>query len=139
MELAKSCDYAIRGLLLVARQPDPFQPMLLHDIAGRVRAPEAFMSKIFQNLRASRVVRSHRGRERGYSLARPAGEISLYDIIVAMRGPAALRTLALGPGGAGGVEGRLHQAWRDIEEQVVTALKGQTLFGLLQNAAPASD
>jgi len=138
VELAKSCYYAIRGLLLLARQPAPFPPMLLRDIAGGVKAPEAFMSKIFQNLRASRIVRSHRGRERGYSLARPSGEISLYDIIVAMRGSAALRSLALGPGVAGGVEVQLQEAWSDIEEQVVTALKGRTLHGLLQNASPTS-
>lgn len=134
MELAKSCDYAIRGLLYLAERPNPFQPVLLRDIASSASAPEAFMSKVFQSLRASNVVRSHRGRERGYSLARPPDEISLYDVIVAMKGPAALNSIHHPPGGGDGRDA-FRRAWKRIEEQFAVALRSSTLETMLQSAA----
>jgi Rrf2 family protein len=134
LELAKSCDYAIRGLLYLAERTNPFQPVLLRDIAERANAPEAFMSKVFQSLRASNVVRSHRGRERGYALARSPEEISLYDIIVAMKGPAALQSRRpAGPRRYG--EDVFQRAWTQIEEQLVVALKNNTLQTMLLGGA----
>ena len=131
MELAKSCDYAIRGLLYLAKRPDPFEPVLLRDIATRADAPEAFMSKVFQSLRASNVVRSHRGRQRGYSLARSPDEISLYDIIVAMKGPASLSSMHLS-GAPGGHDDAFGRTWTQIEEQLADALKSNTLESMLR-------
>lgn len=133
VELAKSCDYAIRGLLCLAERPDPFEPVLLRDIAEQARAPEPFMSKVFQSLRASHVVRSHRGRDRGYSLARPPQDISLYDVILAMQGPAALQSIAPSVSGRGG-ENAFLRAWEQIEQQVVDALKRNTLQTMLQTS-----
>ena len=105
---------------------DPFEPVLLRDIAERAHVPEAFLSKLFQSLRASALVKSHRGKERGYSLARPADEISLYDVILATEGPATLRSI---PSHAllAGSEEAFQKAWNQIEEQVVQALKRTTL------------
>lgn len=134
MELAKSCDYAVRGLLYLAQQPDPFKPVLLRDVARESRAPEAFMSKVFQGLRACHIVRSHRGRARGYSLARPAAEISLFDVILAMQGQAALSSIAP-PATAEHAEQAFQQAWQRIEQQIVESLKRNTLETLLRSSA----
>ena len=133
MDLAKSCDYAVRGLLLLAQQDDPFEPVLLRDIAARSDAPEAYLSKVFQSLRASNLVRSHRGRKRGYSLARPAKRISLYDVIFALEGPAALRSV---PRGADldASEDPLRWVWSQIEDQFVRTVKGTTLRSILDQA-----
>jgi len=137
MELAKGCDYAIRGLLYLAQRPDPFEPVLLREIAQQAKAPEAFMSKVFQGLRASRIVRSHRGRARGYSLARPPDEISLYDVIVAMQGHAALLSVHPSPD-AKDVERAFQEAWKRIEQQIVDSLKGNTLQSMLHSVAEGS-
>jgi len=130
VELAKSCDYAIRGLLYLAERDDPFTPVLLRDIARRSNAPEAFLSKLFQNLRASNLVRSHRGRTRGYSLARPAKDISLYDIIVATEGPGIVRSMRTRPASAKAEEA-FRRAWAQIEDQMVSTLKNTTLQAIL--------
>jgi Rrf2 family protein len=130
MELAKSCDYAIRGLLHLAQRPNPLEPVLLREIAASANAPEAFLSKVFQSLRASGLVRSHRGRRRGYALARAPQEISLYDIVLAMEGPAALRSLhgeAMAPGG----HSAFQSVWDQIEDQVAQTMKSTTLLTLL--------
>ncbi|MFW6162536.1 MAG: RrF2 family transcriptional regulator [Planctomycetota bacterium] len=133
MELAKSCDYALKGLLYLAQRQDPFEPVLLRDIASGAEAPEAYLSKVFQSLRASNVVRSHRGRKRGYSLARPPGQISLYDVILALEGPAALRSV---PAGAdvSAAQNPVQWVWCQIEDQFVSAVRQTTLRSILDEA-----
>ena len=130
MELAKSCEYAIRGLLFFAQRSNPFEPVLLRDIAARANAPEAFLSKVFQALRASNLVRSHRGKIRGYSLARPPDEISLHDIIVATQGPAAVRSFHAGTP-ARRVKDPFRKVWKQIEEDIEDTLKHTTLRSIL--------
>jgi Rrf2 family protein len=127
MELAKSCRYAVQGLAYLAGRKRLDEPVMLRDIAAAIEAPEAFLSKIFQSLRASDIVRSHRGLSRGYTLARDPSEITLYEIIVATEGPAALHTPGetAGEGGAafGGV-------WREVEGLVANRLRSVTLKSL---------
>ena len=130
MDLAKSCDYAIRGLLYLAQRPDPFQPVLLRDIAPHAKAPAAYLSKVFQTLRASNLVRSHRGRERGYSLARAPQAVSLYDVIIALEGPAALRSLP--PLARQAEDGdAFRRVWGEIEEKIVETMRNTTLWTIL--------
>jgi len=132
VDIAKSCDYAIRGLLLLAQRANPYEPVLLRDIAKQAGAPEAFLSKIFQNLRASSLVRSHRGAKRGYALARPPADISLYDIVVATEGVAALRSApSNGPAVKGG--DAFQRVWAEIEDVVAQSMKRTTLHSMLEN------
>jgi len=130
VDLAKSSDYAIRGLLFLAHRANPYEPVLLRDIAPHAKAPVPYLSKVFQSLRASRLVRSHRGRERGYSLARPPQDVSLYDIIIAMEGPAALRSIpSMSRQTGDGDPFRL--VWMGIEEKIIETMKLTTLCTIL--------
>jgi len=136
LELARSCHYAIRGLVHLASHAKPGVPILLHDIAEAIGAPEAFLSKIFQSLRASGLVRSHRGMARGYSLALDPARISLYDVIVATEGPATLHT--------SGVVSRetgtpFAQVWDEVEGLVARKLQQTTIADLASlSGAPGS-
>ena len=130
MELAKSCRYAVQGLAYLAGTKRLDEPVMLRDIAAAVNAPEAFLSKIFQSLRASGIVRSHRGVIRGYTLARPAEQITLYDLIVATEGPATLHT----PGAIAGEAGESFAAvWEDVEAIVARRLRTITMKDLAAN------
>ncbi len=59
VDLATSCDYAVRGLLCLAQRDDPFEPVLLRVISPRADAPEADLPKIFHGLPACNVGLSH--------------------------------------------------------------------------------
>jgi Rrf2 family protein len=48
-----------------------------------------FLESILAELKRAGIVRSQRGSEGGYWLARPAGEVSIADIIRAVEGPLA--------------------------------------------------
>ncbi len=85
MKLARESAYAIEGLLVLAAKPVG-SIMLLHEIAKSRRIPESFLAKIFQKLARAGIVASSRGRIRGYALARPAKQISVGSILLAVEG-----------------------------------------------------
>ena len=89
MKLTRGTDYGIRGILHLAMQPFE-QVTLLHDIAEQQDVPESYLAKLFQDLNKAGLVRSHRGAKGGFSLARPASEITLRQVIEALQGPISL-------------------------------------------------
>ena len=84
--LNKLTDYAVVVMTHIARSPEPS----LHtarELAGGTELPLATVGKILRGLLDHCLVTSHRGMKGGYSLARPAREISLAQIIAAFEGP----------------------------------------------------
>jgi Rrf2 family protein len=64
--------------------------VLVSEIAQAEGLPESYLAKIFQDLAKKGIIHSHRGAKGGFSLARPAGEINLREMIEAIEGPVAL-------------------------------------------------
>lgn len=64
-------------------------------LAARAHLPAPSVSKILQLLLKSGLLESVRGAGGGYKLTRPADEISIRDIIVALEGPIALTECSL--------------------------------------------
>jgi Rrf2 family cysteine metabolism transcriptional repressor len=80
--------YAVRALTELARREEtaPGKPVRLGDIADARDMPLQFLEQVFAALRRGGVVRSRRGAAGGYSLARPATEISVLDVVAALDG-----------------------------------------------------
>jgi len=80
--------YAVRALTELARRGEtaPGKPVRLGDIAGSRDMPLQFLEQVFSALRRGGVVRSRRGASGGYSLARPAAEISVLEVVAALDG-----------------------------------------------------
>ena len=71
---------------------------MLSAIAKAQDVPPRFLAKIFQALAKGGVVKSHRGAKGGFSLARPAAEITVKDVIEAVEGPIYLNVCLAAPG-----------------------------------------
>lgn len=86
LPISKGCQYAIRtaAFLSLERAGTVFSRK---EVSQRTKIPSAFLSKILQVLTKGGLLRSHRGSRRGYSLARPARQITLLDIVTAYDGP----------------------------------------------------
>jgi len=80
--------YAVRALTELARfeQVQPGTPIRLATVAEARGIPLQFLEQVFSTLRRAGVVNSRRGASGGYSLARPAGEISVLDVVAALDG-----------------------------------------------------
>lgn len=89
MRLNRGTDYGARGLIYLASLPQS-QVVLVSEIAQAEDLPESYLAKIFQDLAKSGIVRSHRGAHGGFSLARPATEITLRQVVETLEGPIAL-------------------------------------------------
>ena len=86
MQFTKAEAYGIFGILYLADQPaGKITP--LSEISEGQDVPEKFLAKIFQSLSKSGIIRSHRGVKGGFSLARPANEISFREVIEIIHGP----------------------------------------------------
>jgi Rrf2 family iron-sulfur cluster assembly transcriptional regulator len=97
MKLTRGGEYGIRGVLYLAQQDDG-KVSMLSAIAKAQDVPPRFLAKIFQALAKAGVVKSHRGAKGGFSLARPASEITIRDVIEAIEGPTYLNVCLLGDG-----------------------------------------
>ena len=87
--LSQKAKYAIKALLVLARAQDENLLAQARDISDGQNIPKKFLDLIFFELRRHGLVQSTRGREGGYSLARPAAEISIAAIVRAVDGPLA--------------------------------------------------
>ncbi|TML02212.1 MAG: Rrf2 family transcriptional regulator [Actinobacteria bacterium] len=88
MRISRKAHYAVRATAALAAEEGK-GPVTAERLAKAQDIPLTFLLKILSELRHAGVVRSHRGAEGGYELARPADRISLADVIRAVEGPLA--------------------------------------------------
>ena len=88
MNISMKSRYAVRALTELARREEtqPGKPVRLGDIAESRDMPLQFLEQVFAALRRGGVVRSRRGAAGGYSLAHPAAEISVLEVVAALDG-----------------------------------------------------
>ncbi len=88
--LTQRSRYAMRAMLLLAKQSPESGPLPMSVIAKEAQVPRKFLEIILTELREASMVTSHRGKLGGFTLAKPPHLISLGDIIRKMEGPLAL-------------------------------------------------
>jgi Rrf2 family protein len=88
MRVSAKADYAIRAAAELAAAEGSAH-LRAERIADAQEIPIKFLETILLELKHAGIVRSQRGAEGGYALARPAAEISLADVIRAVDGPLA--------------------------------------------------
>lgn len=84
MRISAKADYALR--VLVALAADRGRPLTCEGIASTQAIPYRFLKVVFQDLRRAGLVRSQRGCEGGYWLARDPESIPLADAVAAVDG-----------------------------------------------------
>ena len=87
MRISARADYAVRAAVELAAAAEG--PTKGDTIARSQGIPLKFLENILGDLRHSGIVRSQRGAEGGYWLARPADQITVADVIRAVDGPLA--------------------------------------------------
>jgi Rrf2 family protein len=84
MNLTSKSRYALKILLDLAQLQEGEEPVQRHDIASRQGVPLKYLDQIMIRLRQNGLVLSNRGRLGGYQLTRPARDITVWDIFVAV-------------------------------------------------------
>ena len=86
--LSQKAKYALRALLVLARQPEG-EMVLVGDIAERQNVPKKFLELILLDLKRHGLLYSQRGRGGGYTLAKSAQSITFGQVVRIMDGPLA--------------------------------------------------
>ena len=89
MRISAKADYTVRAAAELAAAEGESAPMKGEELARRQSIPKNFLENILTELRRAGIVRTRRGAEGGYQLARPAAEITVADVLRAVEGPLA--------------------------------------------------
>jgi Rrf2 family transcriptional regulator, cysteine metabolism repressor len=117
---AKSA-YAVRALAELARRGGT--PVPIGEVAARRDMSPQFLESLFVTLRRGGVLQSQRGVKGGYSLARPAEEITVLEVVELLEGEVGAGSAALGP------------PWSETAETVRAKLAATTVADVAQREA----
>ena len=129
IRMSKLTDYAILLLAHLARSTGT---LTAHELAERSRVPLPTVSKLAKELSKAGLVISHRGRNGGYGLARPAEQISVAEIVESLEGPISLTEC--GRPGASDCEivdtCLARDTWDPVSRAIESALRGLPLSAI---------
>lgn len=88
MKVSSQEEYGLRCMLQLARRQREAQdhPLTLAEVARDEGLTVAYVAKLVRRLRRAGLVKSVLGRSGGYTLARPASEISVLEVLGALGG-----------------------------------------------------
>jgi len=85
LKISEALSLGLHAMAYIAN--DPQRPKRVKEIAERIRASEAHLSKVLQSLARAGLLRSLKGPKGGYILAKEAKEITLLEIYEVINGP----------------------------------------------------
>jgi Rrf2 family protein len=136
MRMSAKAEYAVRAMVQLATVDDGVL-VKTDDLATVQGIPAQFLFDILSVLRTDRLVRSHRGREGGYELARPAAEISIADVLRCIDGPlASVRDIGLGDLPYSGPTAALTDVWRALRASMRSVLEETSLADVAAGSLP---
>jgi len=86
MLFSTKAEYGVRLLVELGRR-DGGSPVALANVAEAETLPLSYLEHLVARLRDAGLVSSTRGAHGGYRLARPAGEITMLEVVEALEGP----------------------------------------------------
>ena len=131
LRIAKMTDYAILVMVELTRDGETLSA---HCLAERIHVEIPTASKVLKLLAGAKLLRSYRGVNGGYRVNRPAGEISVAEVIAAIEGPIAMTECSVEPGLCQQEQScNLRSNWQRISLAVSQALED---VSLAEMAAP---
>lgn len=136
MHVTAKADYAVRAVVeLAAGSQD--SPRKVDEVAQAQGIPVSFLENILTQLRSAGLVRSQRGPEGGYWLAKPADEVNLAQVIRAVEGPlVGVRGLRPEEVSYTGSAESLQQVWLALRANLRKVLEHVTLADVASGKLP---
>ena len=128
MKLSHKLEYACRVLAQLGRRYGQDKLAHIETLATAEAIPANYLVQILNELRNGGLINSRRGKQGGYSLAKPPSEVTLYEIVTAIDG----ELLGINLGDTGYSGGRVQQVWLEVVE----SLKEKTLGYSLESFLP---
>ena len=139
MRITAKADYAVRAAVELAAAEKTGRPVKGEQLAGAQGIPQNFLENILTELRRAGIIRTRRGAEGGYQLARPADDISVADVLRAVEGPlAAVQGIRPDQLSYGGAAERLPEVWVALRASLRDVLEHVSLADIARGRLPAA-
>jgi Rrf2 family protein len=130
VRISAKADYAVRAAAELAAATGE-KPMKAEQIATVQGIPLNFLENILGELRHAGIVRSQRGADGGFRLARAAEEVTVADVIRAVEGPlATVRGAPPEESSYPGAAGELVRVWIAVRKSLRNVVEEVTLADL---------
>ena len=137
MRITAKADYAVRAAAELAAAEGQSTPVKGEQLANSQSIPKNFLENILTELRRAGIVRTRRGAEGGYQLARPAAEITVADVLRAVEGPlAAVQGTRPEQLSYDGAASHLPEVWVALRASLRSVLEHVTLADLASGKLP---
>lgn len=133
LQISRRVEYALRATVFLAQLP-PGVVISFREVAEREEIPKEFLAKILRSLAEAHIVRAERGTTGGFSLARPADQITFLEVLEATEGPVALNNCC--PSGSGCTRlsaCALKSVWQRAEAAMLDVLRGSRVSDYVGN------
>ena len=136
MQLSSKGRYAVMAmadLASFATTAEKATPLTIASVAERQHISQTFLEQIFMHLRRAGLLESARGPGGGYRLARPAADISIFEIMQAVEEPVQMTRCSLDEVG-GCVAGKrclTHGLWQGLGAHIAQFLTNTSLQDVL--------
>jgi Rrf2 family protein len=137
MRISAKADYAVRATIELAAGDG--EPIKAERVANAQGIPLNFLENILGELRHAGIVRSQRGAEGGFRLAKPADQITIADVIRAVDGP--LATVRGGPpeeSSYPGAAAELPRVWIAVRKSLRAVVERVTVADVASGRLPRS-
>jgi Rrf2 family iron-sulfur cluster assembly transcriptional regulator len=131
MRLTTKGRFAVTAMLDLAMHAD-HGPVTLANISERQKISLSYLEQLFGKLRRASLVESVRGPGGGYHLGKPASELNVADIIVAVEEQMDSRQCEGKENCLGEKRCMTHDLWESLNETVLNYLGGVTLASLIE-------
>ena len=128
--ISKTAEYALRAVVVLARQGDA--PLLTAKLAEETQVPAPYLAKVLLMLQRRGLVRSKRGVAGGFALARNPDKLTLLDVMQVVDEPLTLNLCLL--------EGHqcerectcpVHCLWTEAREKIEEVFSSKSLTELV--------
>jgi Rrf2 family protein len=138
VRITAKADYAVRAAVELAAVEGDGRPVKGEQLAKRQDIPHNFLENILTELRRAGIVRTRRGADGGYQLARPAADISVAEVLRAVEGPlAAVQGVRPDQLEYGGAAARLPEVWVALRASLRDVLEHVTIADIASGRLPA--
>ena len=139
MVVTRKVDYGVRAVVALAdATAHGAGPVTSEELAASESIPPMYLAEILRKLRNGGILRSRSGPDGGWTLRRPAGTITVGDLVRVLQGPIGLvGGMAPDDLRSAGV-GDVHVAlWSAARSSLVGVLDGVTIADLQRGTLPA--
>lgn len=142
MELSTKGRYGLRALIDLALYSDE-EAVPLQSIAARQGISESYLEQLMRLLRKAGLVKSIRGAGGGYVLGKPAQEISVGDILLALEGNLEAVTCPTSKDGEVTCSGAdscvTRHVWQKVNDSIITTVNSIWLSDLVEESRELRD